>query len=213
MEKSKVKRSRGEETKQRILDAAIELFSQKGYKGVSIRELARSVGIKESSIYNHYDSKDEILTATLDLFTSKMEGTVLTEEEIEERIYDLPPEEFWRAGTSKFMETTEDPRIEKISLIVFQEMFRDGRARDIALRELFSRQQGLVELIFEKMKERGMIGQLDTEALANTYSYSMLALRFEYNLLKFWGKDTGPVERKMSTLIRFIADVAKPSST
>ena len=89
-------------------------------------------------------------------------------------------------------------------------MFRDGRARDIALRELFSRQQGLVELILEKMKGRGMIGQLDTEALANTYSYSMLALRFEYNLLKFWGMDTAPVGRRMGQLIRFIASVAKP---
>jgi AcrR family transcriptional regulator len=213
MEKSKVKRSRGEETKQRILDAAIELFSQKGYKGVSIRELARSVGIKESSIYNHYDSKDEILTATLDLFTSKMEGTVLTEEEIEERIYDLPPEEFWRAGTSKFMETTEDPRIEKISLIVFQEMFRDGRARDIALRELFSRQQELVQLIFTKMRDRGIIGQVDSEALANAYSYSMLALRFEYNLLKFWGMDTRQVEEKMAKHIRFIAGVSEPQDS
>jgi AcrR family transcriptional regulator len=213
MERRNVKRSRGEETKQRILDTAIDLFSQKGYKGVSIRELARSVGIKESSIYNHYGSKDEILTAVLDLFTSKMEGTELKEDEIDERISALSPEEFWRAGTSKFMESTEDARVEKISLIVFQEMFRDGRARDIALRELFSRQQGLVELVFEKMKGRGMIGQLDTTALANTYSYSMLALRFEYNLLKFWGMDTGPVERKMGQLIRFIADVARPQDT
>jgi AcrR family transcriptional regulator len=210
MKTSKVKRRRGEETKQRILDTAIELFSQKGYRGVSIRELARSVGIKESSIYNHYGSKDDILTAILNLFTSRMDGTELAEDEIEERISFLSPEEFWRAGTAKFMDATEDARVEKISLIVFQEMFRDGRARDIALKELFSRQQGLVELIFEKMKGRGMIGQLDTEALANTYSYSMLALRFEYNLLKFWGMDTAPVERKMGQLIRFIAGVAKP---
>jgi AcrR family transcriptional regulator len=191
MENRKEKRSRGKETKQRILDEAIELISQKGYNGVSIRELARSVGIKESSIYNHYGSKDEILTAIFNLFTS---GT----------------EEFWKVGTSRFMAATEDPRMEKISLIIFQEMFRDGRARDIALRELFSRQQELVELIFSKMKDRGIVGQVDTKALANAYSYPMLALRFEYNLLKFWGKDTGPVEEKMVQHIRFIAGVARP---
>jgi len=213
MEKNKVKRSRGEETKQRILDEAIELISQKGYKGVSIRELARSVGIKESSIYNHYGSKDEILTVILNLFTSEMEGTVLTEETIEERISAISPEEFWRVGTSKFMEATEDPRMEKISLIVFQEMFRDMRARDIALREFFSRQQELVELIFTKMKDRGIIGQVDTNALANAYSYPMLALRFEFNLLKFWGMDTGSVEEKMINHIQFIAGIARPQST
>ncbi len=142
-----------------------------------------------------------------------MEGTVLTEEEIEERISALPPEEFWRAGTSKFMETTEDPRIEKISLIVFREMFRDERARDIALKELFSRQQELVRLIFIKMRDKGIIGQVDMEALANAYSYSLLALRFEYNLLKFWGMDTVPVEEKMVKHIRFIASVSRPLGT
>lgn len=205
-------RGRGEVTKQRILDAAIDLFSQKGYNGVSIRELARAVGIRESSIYNHYSSKDEILTAILDLFSSKIDETVLTEEEIEERISTIPPEEFWRTGTSKFMETTEDPRIEKISLIVVQEMFRETKARDIALRALFSRQQELVHLIFTKMRDRGIISQVDTESLANAYSYTMLALRFEYNLLKFWGMDTGPVEKKMTKHLRFIAGVSRPQS-
>ena len=155
-------------------------------------------------------SKDEILTSIFNLFTSEMEGTVLTEEEIDERISALSPEEFWKVGTSRFMAATGDPRMEKISLIVFQEMFRDGRARDIALRELFSRQQELVELIFTKMKGRGIVGQVDTKALANAYSYPMLALRFEYNLLKFWGMDTGPVEEKMAQHIRFIAGVARP---
>lgn len=213
MENSTLKRSRGEETKQRILNEAVELISQKGYNGVSIRELARSVGIKESSIYNHYGSKDEILTAMLDLFSSRMEGTVLTDEEIDERISALSPEEFWRVGTSRFMETTEDPKMEKISLIVFQEMFRDARARDIALRELFSRQQELVQLVFSRMMDRGIIGQVDTKALANAYSYTMLALRFEYNLRKIWDMDTGPVEEKLAQHIRFIAGIARPHST
>jgi len=157
-------------------------------------------------------SKDEILTAILDLYTSRMERTVLTEEEIDKRISTLSPEEFWRVGTSRFMKTTEDPRMEKISLIVFREMFRDVRARDIALRELFSRQQELIELIFTKMRDNGIVGQVDTKALANAYSYTMLALRFEYNLLKFWGMDTGPVEEKMAQHIRFIAGVARPHS-
>ncbi len=142
-----------------------------------------------------------------------MEGTVLTEEEVEERISALPPEEFWRAGTSKFMKTTQDPRFEKISLIVFQEMFRDERARDIALKELFSRQQELVRLIFTKMREKGIIAQMDTEALANAYSYPMLALRFEYNLLKFWGMDTRSVEEKIGKNIRFMDGVSKPQGT
>ena len=51
--------------KERIFDVSIDLFSQHGYDGVSIRQIASEVGIKESSIYNHYASKEAILDAIL----------------------------------------------------------------------------------------------------------------------------------------------------
>ena len=51
----------GEETKKIILNSAIELFYKKGYDQVSIRTIADSVGIKGSSIYNHFKSKEDIL--------------------------------------------------------------------------------------------------------------------------------------------------------
>lgn len=48
------------DTKQRIEHCALALFSTRGYAGVSIRQIAARVGIKESSIYKHYASKEEI---------------------------------------------------------------------------------------------------------------------------------------------------------
>lgn len=53
-------------TKQAILDKALELFAVHGYTAVSIRTLARAVGIRESSIYHHYDGKEAIFQALLD---------------------------------------------------------------------------------------------------------------------------------------------------
>ena len=41
-------------TKEKIFDVSLELFSQKGFNNTSVREIAREVGIKESSIYNNY---------------------------------------------------------------------------------------------------------------------------------------------------------------
>ena len=46
-----------EDTKQRILDKALELFSAKGYDSVSVGEIAKAVGIKAPSLYNHFPSK------------------------------------------------------------------------------------------------------------------------------------------------------------
>ena len=42
------------QTKDKIFDTALDLFSKKGYDSVSVRTIASEVGIKESSIYNHY---------------------------------------------------------------------------------------------------------------------------------------------------------------
>ena len=52
-----------EDTKQRILEKALELFSIKGYDAVSVGEIAKAVGIKAPSLYNHFPSKQAIFDA------------------------------------------------------------------------------------------------------------------------------------------------------
>ena len=52
-----------ENTKDKILEKALELFSANGYDSVSVGEIARAVGIKAPSIYNHYPSKQAIFDA------------------------------------------------------------------------------------------------------------------------------------------------------
>lgn len=48
-------------TKERIVDEALTLFSTKGYKGTSVKNIADAVGIKDASLYKHFGSKQEIL--------------------------------------------------------------------------------------------------------------------------------------------------------
>ncbi len=55
-----------EDTKQKILDKALELFSAQGYDAVSVGEIARAVGIKAPSLYNHFASKQAIFDALVE---------------------------------------------------------------------------------------------------------------------------------------------------
>ena len=54
------------DTKERILAAALEMFSKNGYAGTNIRELSASLGLVKSGVYKHYESKEAIWNALLD---------------------------------------------------------------------------------------------------------------------------------------------------
>lgn len=54
------------DTKQRILDKALDLFSKEGYDAVSVGQIAAAVDIKAPSIYNHFPSKQAIFDAIVE---------------------------------------------------------------------------------------------------------------------------------------------------
>ncbi len=54
------------DTKDRILAVALEMFSKNGYAGTNIRELSASLGLVKSGVYKHYESKEAIWNALLD---------------------------------------------------------------------------------------------------------------------------------------------------
>lgn len=58
-----MKKSRGELTRERILKAAYELFVKQGYHGTSMRQIAASLGIALSGLYNHFASKSDVFHA------------------------------------------------------------------------------------------------------------------------------------------------------
>ena len=58
--------SSSNDTKDRILEAALEIFSRDGYAGADLKDIAGAVGVVKSGFYRHYASKDEIWNAVLD---------------------------------------------------------------------------------------------------------------------------------------------------
>jgi AcrR family transcriptional regulator len=60
-------------TRERITDESLTLFSQRGYSGVSVKNIADAVGIKDSSLYKHFTSKREIFDTILAEMTERMD--------------------------------------------------------------------------------------------------------------------------------------------
>lgn len=51
------------DTRQRILDVALELFGEHGYAGTSVADITKRLGISKAALYYHFTAKDEILEA------------------------------------------------------------------------------------------------------------------------------------------------------
>ena len=54
------------DTKEKIIAHAVELFYSRGFVKASVRDIAKSLGISQASIYNHFKNKDEILFTIMD---------------------------------------------------------------------------------------------------------------------------------------------------
>lgn len=65
-------------TKDRIIYNALMLFSDKGYVWLSMRDIAKSVNIKASSIYNHFKNKEDIFNHIIDEASTKYEAKIKT---------------------------------------------------------------------------------------------------------------------------------------
>ena len=57
-------------TKERIIEKSLTLFSKRGYNAVTVRDIASAVGIKASSLYNHFENKQNIFNTIVDKYTT-----------------------------------------------------------------------------------------------------------------------------------------------
>ena len=58
-------------TKELILLEALKLFADKGYEGVSVRDIAAEVGIRQSSLYKHFESKQDIFDTLVETMKNR----------------------------------------------------------------------------------------------------------------------------------------------
>lgn len=206
-EEKKPRISQSGDTRVRILDAAIDLFSINGYSGVSIRDIARAVGIKESSIYNHFSSKEALLDEMFTLYDQESAGLIPSEELSEQVLNTITPQQFWENGFRQFKEVMGSARTMKLARILTMEIYRSERAREILLKNSIEGPIAFAEKIFRKLMERGQIRTMDAARLAVSFQAALFALYVEYLALQSAGQDTRKVEQQVKNHIRFFSEL------
>ncbi len=81
---------KSETRKEEIITTAAKLFKEKGYSAVTMRDLATAMGIKAASLYNHINSKQDILNTIIisiaEAFTAGMETIIQSEDSSIEKL-------------------------------------------------------------------------------------------------------------------------------
>lgn len=166
------------QTKDKIFDTALDLFSKKGYDSVSVRTIASEVGIKESSIYNHYSSKKDILMSILNYFEEYFKGNPLDDESIR-KLLEENPEEFYHQGSEMFKQQIFEEKILKIMKLIFVQMYQIDEVKEFFLREILGGATDFWSDVFEILIQKNVIGNdCNPNKLAEMY--------FGFSMFKLW---------------------------
>ena len=162
------------DTKERILDAALEMFSRNGYAGTNIRELSASLGLVKSGVYKHFESKEAIWNALLDKMIAYYEEHFGSAEH-------LPPvpdtlEELVRMTMQMVNITVRDERIVMTRKLLSIEQFRDERARELATKHFLTGLTDMFTRLFRGMMDKGLLRNDDPKMLAFAYIAPISAL-------------------------------------
>lgn len=158
------------DTKQRILEVSLELFSQKGFSAVSIRDICGKVQIKESTVYYHFKNKQAIFDELLLQFEKKATD-MMAQLERELAIKSFSVEgEFYKNVCDIFFDCYfMDDFCNKVMRLLLIEQFRNSEIQKIYDRWMFVEPLAFQSKVFSTLMELSIISAADCEYLAVKY--------------------------------------------
>jgi len=193
--------------KGKIVEASLMLFAASGYHAVSVRDIAREVGIKDASIYSHFSSKDEILETIIERFRAAFLANNPDVSMFDYVFSKVTPRGFLEKGFDLFKQRMDDLPTAWTYLVLMREKFDDGRAAD-AWNEHRVRVVRYVTDAFSAMIRLGLIPARDPESLARLYEYPILLLVEDYVKCRCRGEDGAEYETAIRAHVDFFADLA-----
>lgn len=181
--------------KEKIFNVSIDLFSQNGYDGVSIRQIAQEVGIRESSIYNHYPSKESILDSILDYYINEMLANDIPIDEASHNL-DISFDYFYQAGLNAFAGQLKIEKMSKITRIILIESYHNEKIRNFMKKSIIDEAiNGWIKL-FDLMKAKQIIrDDADSKQLSESFYKYGLFLLYEHYIINYPEDDEEFIEK------------------
>ena len=154
-------------SKEEILNAALIVFSQKGYEGALLRDISSLLGITKPALYKHYESKEALWNAMIDYverYYSDHTGAAS----------DIPVPDNWdelrQLSLSQIDFTLHDETVRRVRRLLTLEQFRDERMSALATKYFITNIEVRYTEIFKGMIEKGLLETEVPELLAFQYT-------------------------------------------
>jgi AcrR family transcriptional regulator len=135
----------GEERRRVIVEAAVALFSQKGFRGTTTKEIAETAGCSEATIFKHFATKQELYSAILEA-KSRIEETLAKAAQAAARKDDIGV--FRAVGLESLIRTEQDPSLMRLLL------FSALEGHDLSHLFFESKVRGLHEFLSSYIRDR-----------------------------------------------------------
>jgi len=168
-------------TREKILNEALDLFAVKGYHATSMREIAKAVGIKGSSIYNHFSGKEEIFSELFNyLAPLNLDSDIFQKKFI---AAEIDPLESLNYFANIVVEEMQDQKKVKLLKIMLKE-----NNNQVVRKRLQSRMKSNIKKIttfFSSLQQQGKIkSNLEPVFTANEFVSALIYYRMRYLLFE-----------------------------
>ena len=192
-------------TKEKILKVATTLFSELGYKGASVRKIAKEVGIRESAIYNHYTNKEEIfLEVAKGIFSSPFS---ISDEEMKELA--LRGKAFLSKFAMQYKMLTFDKTNENMFRLLMIELMQNRDLREQFQSEFHEKNIKLLSEGFFIMMQNSMIKSSDPMLIAYEFISTLFYIRLQVMLLRFDALSTNALATQFEKHVDFFWESIK----
>ncbi len=159
-------------TKQEILETALELFSVKGYEATSISQIAEAVGIRKASLYSHFGSKQEILDALVREVLEEYDShSIFTRADWNDPAFTkdkqaVTPDEAVQMILGQIRYILHDPRISKSRKMLTVEQFQNPTLGALQTRQNYTNVLGYFTGLVRFLISGGRLADGDAEIMA-----------------------------------------------
>ena len=156
-------------TKQEILDAALELFSVQGFEATSIAQIAGAVGIRKASLYSHFENKQAILDALVqEVLEQYEEHSLFARADWEKDASGLPQtaDDAVQRIQGQIRYILHDPAISRARKMLVIEQFQNPELANLQTKQNYSDVLGYFTGLMKRLIRQSVLAEDDPEIMA-----------------------------------------------